>query len=225
MNNKYVSVWGRTLEEYTNMFGLNSIPCSIKILSIADGPSTFNLQQRQRGINITSVDPIYNLSVTELEEAFKKSYSLNKELFIENKANFNFKNELEMEQILARRQNTFKAFIADYEKYRSNYLFGKLPNLDLISNSFDMCLCSNLFFIFDHVFNLEFHINSIKEMLRLSNEIRVFPLYNINGQESDYLNSVTEFLTENNYSWTIEINDYHIYKDGNRFLKVITLTE
>ena len=75
MDNKHVSVWGRTWEEYANMFGLNDILPSIRILSIADGPSTFNLQQRQRGIKITSVDPIYNLSVDNLKESFKKSYS------------------------------------------------------------------------------------------------------------------------------------------------------
>ncbi|HRB51995.1 MAG TPA: hypothetical protein PKX63_09480 [Niabella sp.] len=225
MNNNHVSVWGRTLEEYTNMFGLHDILLSSRILSIADGPSTFNLQQRYRGVNVTSVDPIYNLSICELKEVFKKSYSFNKELFIENKESFNFKNEQEMEQVLAKRQNTFNTFIADYETQRNNYHFGKLPTLDFTSNSFDLCLCSNLLFIFDHIFDLEFHINSIKEMLRISNEVRIFPLYSINGQESNYLSFVTQFLTDNNYSWTIETNDYHIYKDGNRFLKVIKLTE
>lgn len=225
MDNKHVSVWGRTLEEYTTMFALNGISPSTKLLSIADGPSTFNLQQRQHGINITSVDPIYNLSIDELKDVFKKSYSFNKELFIENKENFNFRNEQEMEQVLAKRQNTFNTFIADYETHRNNYHFGKLPTLDFTSNSFDLCLCSNFLFIFDHIFDLEFHINSIKEMLRISNEVRIFPLYSINGQKSNYLNFVTQFLTDNNYSWTIEANNYHIYKDGNKFLKVIRLEE
>lgn len=220
MDNKHVSVWGRTLEEYINMFSLNGISYSTKILSIADGPSTFNLQQRQRGINITSVDPIYNLSVDKLKEVFKKSYSFNKELFIENKESFNFKNAEEMEQVLAKRQNTFNTFIADYETHRNNYNFGKLPNLDLTSNSFDLCLCSNFLFIFDHIFDLEFHINSIQEMLRLSNEVRIFPLYNIDGKESEFLSSITDFLTTNSYQWTIETNNYHVYKNGNRFLKI-----
>lgn len=220
MDKNHISVWGRALEEYTKMFDLNNLSSSIKILSIADGPSTFNLELRKQEIKVTSVDPIYDLSVDELKKAFKKSYVFNKDLFIGNPMNFNFKNEIEMEQLLAKRKNTFDNFIEDYAENKSNYHYGKLPELEFESGSFDLCLCSNLLFIFGHVFDLEFHLESIKEMLRISDEVKIFPLYDINGMESKYLNSVTEVLTTNKYHWAIETNDYHIYKDGNRFLKI-----
>jgi hypothetical protein len=223
MDNNYVSVFGRDLDEYEKMFNLKNIAPSTKIISIADGPSSFNVQLREQGINITSVDPIYNLSVNEIEEIFQKSYLFTKDLFVKNKENYNFKNEHEMELALARRKNTFNAFIIDYEKHRDKYEYGKLPFLKYEANAYDLCLCSNLLFLFDHLFDLEFHINSIKEMLRISKEMRLFPLYNINGKESKYVNPVIEYLTDNNYTWEMESNNYHIWKRGNRLLKAANL--
>lgn len=225
MENNHISIWGRTLEEYQKMFSIDNILQSTKILSIADGPSTFNLQLRNLGIQITSVDPIYDLSADNLKQAFKKSYSFNKQFFLEYPEKFNLNGIEEIEKVLTKRQSTFDTFIQDYEKNKINYKFGKLPKLEFASNSFDLCFCSNFLFLFDHLFDLTFHLNSITELLRTSREVRIFPLYNNIGQESKYLNSVTQYLTDNNYSWTIESNDYHIYRDGNKFLKIITLTE
>ena len=62
-------------------------------------------------------------------------------------------------------------------------------------------------------------------MLRVSNEVRVFPLYGIDGQQSKCFNAMTKYLSDNNYLWTIETNDYHIWKDGNKYLKIINGTE
>jgi hypothetical protein len=48
MENNHVSFWGRTLEEYAKMFSLSNLALETKILSIADGPSTFPLQPSLR---------------------------------------------------------------------------------------------------------------------------------------------------------------------------------
>ncbi|MEO7310721.1 MAG: hypothetical protein ABIX01_09995 [Chitinophagaceae bacterium] len=220
MENNHVSVWGRTLEEYQKMFGLGDIPTSTQILSIADGPSTFNKQLRDKEINIVSVDPIYELSIDNLKEVFKQSYQFNKGLFYNNRENFLFKDDTEIEALLQKRQSTFNAFITDYGLNKQYYKFGQLPTLDFATNSFDLCVSSNLLFIFDHIFDLTFHIQSVKEMLRVAKELRIFPLYDINGNESKNLKSVIEYLDQNNYQWTIQTNDYYVYKDGNKFLQV-----
>lgn len=220
MNKNHVPVWGRTLDEYSRMFGLdNELPFG-KILSIADGPSTFNLEKRLLGINVVSVDPIYNMSVSEIIKSFKESYVYHEELFAEYPLIFNFKNGEEVKHLLAKRLNTFNLFIEDYDKNRKYYQYGKLPDLHFEDNSFDLCLCSNFLFIFEHVFDIAFHIESIKEMLRVSKEIRIFPLYDNLGGESKSFEYVKQYLTTNNYEWTIDENNYHIYKNGNRFLKI-----
>ncbi|MBS1776336.1 MAG: SAM-dependent methyltransferase [Bacteroidetes bacterium] len=219
MENNHISFWGRTLEEYTKMFSLGCISAETKILSIADGPSTFNLELRRNGVQVVSVDPIYSLPVEKMRACFEESYLFNKQFFYTYPEKFNLKEDDEVENLLSKRRRTFETFVDDYVQHPSNYQFGKLPSLNFLDKSFDLCLCSNFLFLFEHLFDLEFHLNSIKELLRLGKEIRIFPLYNNNGQLSNYLEPVTAFLSENGHKWTIEPNDYHVYKNGNRFLK------
>lgn len=221
----HVSVWGRTLDEYFKMFGLDNSYVKAKILSIADGPSTFNLEMQQLGGKVTSIDPIYNLNSEELKITFAKSYQFNKDLFYNNKQNFSFKTDNEIEVLLNKRQDTFETFLQDFEQHKSNYLFGQLPQIDFPDNSFDLCLCSNLLFIFDHIFNADFHINSIKEMLRVAKEVRVFPIYNIDGVQSNYLSDITNYLDNNNIGWQLKDNNYFVYKNGNKYLQINSATE
>lgn len=220
MENNHISVWGRTLEEYRKIFSLYKLTPQTKIISIADGPSTFNLQLREIGLQAISVDPIYNLSVDNLKACFEESYLFNKNFFYQYPDKFNLTSSEEVETLLSKRRKTFENFINDYIQNRNNYQFGKLPALNFNSKSFDLCLCSNFLFLFEHLFDFDFHLNSIKELLRIGSEVRIFPLYNNNGQLSNYVSEITEYLSENNFKWTIESNDYHIYKYGNRFLKI-----
>lgn len=223
MENNHISFWGRTLEEYTKMFSLSNLAPEVKILSIADGPSTFNLELKRNNVQVVSIDPVYGLSIGKLRHYFEESYLFNREFFYTYPEKFNFKNNDEVENLLLKRRQTFETFIEDYIQHRRNYQFGELPSLNFPDNCFDLCLCSNFLFLFEHLFGLEFHINSIKELVRLGKEIRIFPLYNNNGQSSKYLEPVTAFLSENNHNWTIEKNDYYVYKNGNTFLKVSAL--
>ncbi len=221
MENDHVSFWGRTMEEYTKMFSLNVLSPEMKILSIADGPSTFNLQLRKIGVHVTSIDPTYNLSKEDLKACFEKSFLFNKQFFNEYPEKFNLNGSGEIEKLLSKRRKTFETFYDDYILNPNNYQNGELPTLNFASKSFDLCLCSNFLFLFEHLFDLNFHLNSIIELLRIGKEVRIFPLYHNVGKVSNYLQSVTSFLTINSYKWTIESNDYHVYKDGNRFLKII----
>jgi len=222
MENNHVSFWGRTLDEYTKMFSLSDLSPRTKILSIADGPSTFNLELKRNGVHVVSVDPVYKLPIEKLRACFEESYLFNREFFYTYPEKFNLKNNDEVEGLLSKRRRTFETFIDDYTQHPSNYQFGKLPLLKFSDKSFDLCLCSNFLFLFEHLFDLEFHLTSTRELLRIATEIRIFPLYNNNGEPSKHLEPVTTFLSENNYKWIIEPNDYHVYKNGNKFLKVFS---
>ena len=67
-----------------------------------------------------------------------------------------------------------KAFVNDFNK--RDYIFAKLPNLPFENNYFDLALSSHLLFVYDNMLDYEFHKNSILEMLRVSKEVRIFPL-------------------------------------------------
>lgn len=218
MIHNHLSFWGRGLSEYKEMFNLKFEP-GLKILSVADGPSTFNLEARAQQIEVCSVDPVYSLAQEEIQSYFDDSYAYNENLFKNNPSAFIFKNDEEINKHLEKRRNTFNDFFQDYKSNPTCYFGSKLPELAGIISNYDLCLCSNLLFIFDHLFDLDFHVKSINKMLCLANEVRIFPLYNVHGKISKHLSSVIEILEKNNNVFTEKVK-YEIYKGGNKMLKV-----
>lgn len=71
--------WGRNMEEYQAMFQLDD-DVNKKIASFGDGPASFNYEASQRGYSVTSFDPIYQFSKSDLrrriEEVRTKEYSV-----------------------------------------------------------------------------------------------------------------------------------------------------
>ena len=51
--------WGRSINEYKEMFSLTHDDLKSNILACADGPASFNAELSSLGNNIVSVDPIY----------------------------------------------------------------------------------------------------------------------------------------------------------------------
>ena len=41
--------WGRTLEEYSNMFNLTASDINKRIISFGDGPASFNCEMNKQG--------------------------------------------------------------------------------------------------------------------------------------------------------------------------------
>ena len=59
-------------------------------------------------------------------------------------------------------------------------------------------------------------------MLRItSKEIRIFPLLNLYGKKSIYLDDILEYLDLNDVEWTIEKVDYEFIRGGNEMLSLI----
>jgi hypothetical protein len=69
-----------------------------------------------------------------------------------------------------------------------------------------------------HTDNLtfDFHTASIREMLRVAREVRIFPLLDVNAQESRYLQGVLESLQE--YWPEIHKVNYEFQRGGNKML-------
>ena len=68
MNFHYKDIipWGRSFDEYLDMFNLSEENLTRDLVGVGDGPASFNVRMFQRGTPITSVDPIYQFSETEL---------------------------------------------------------------------------------------------------------------------------------------------------------------
>jgi hypothetical protein len=223
MDDKHISFWGRTLKDYNSMFNLQDVGTNVSIVSIADGPSTTNKELRDKGYKYQSIDPVYGLTKTEIKNYFFESYKFNRHLFYNNKDKFIFTDDSEIEEILDKRQKTFDVFFEDLCINKESYLHGKLPEVPLSDKSFDLCLCSNFLFLFEDTFDFNFHIQSIREMLRIANEVRLFPLYNREGEISKFLTPMQEYLNEQKIFWQLKDCSYEVYKGRQQFLQIGTV--
>jgi len=72
---KQIVPWGRSYEEYVKMFSLDSPQLKLKILSVADGPASFNCELTSKGGNITSIDPLYQFTARQIHCRINAAYA------------------------------------------------------------------------------------------------------------------------------------------------------
>ena len=133
-----------------------------------------------------------------------------------NGFNFDFYKTIENHKF--HRQNALKLFNSDYDTKR--YFNYELPVLGFEDKSFDLLLSSHLLFVYDDRFSYEFHLNAIKEMLRVAKKVQIFPLINFQnshmGKEKNFSPYVYRIMEDlENYSVVIEEVDFEFQPRGN----------
>jgi hypothetical protein len=213
--------WGRNLNEYKKMFKLTDEDLSKKIIGFGDGPASFNFEASRLGYNVTSLDPIYQFTKTELEKRIKDTKDIVMEQMKKNVDNYlwtEIKNLHELEQV---RMSAMKTFIEDYDKGKndSRYIYHELPNKTQFNeNSFDIGLSSHFLLMYPGL-GYDFHVKSINEMLRVSREIRIFPIVDLDGKRSELTNKIIEHFAKD-YDVKIVSTSYEFQKGGNLMLHI-----
>lgn len=221
---KDVVPWGRSFEEYCDMFLLSNRDLGRRILSVGDGPASFNAEMKRKGFTITSADPAYLLSVEDFRKKITETYDVVINQTKQNRDKFvwtRFKNIVELGKV---RMTAMNEFCFDYEvgKFEGRYVSASLPVLPFSTRSFDLILIAHLLFFYSDNFTQEFHLSSIKELIRLGNEIRIFPLVDLNSQKSPYLDTVLSYLKSKRIRFSIEKVRYHFQKTGNEMLRIFS---
>jgi len=215
--------WGRSLEEYQKFFCLRDMDLNKNILSVADGPASFNSEMKNFNEKIVSYDPIYAFSVNEIQNRIDETVELIKSETKENALNFIWKEYKNPEELFTKRINAMGLFLNDLDdgKMEKRYIAGELPNLPFRDDEFDLILCSHFLFLYTEHFSLSNHIQSIKEMMRVGKEARIFPVLDLDAKKSSFLHPVIEEMQQMNYTCTLEKVPYEFQKDGNEMLKII----
>ena len=68
--------------------------------------------------------------------------------------------------------------------------------------------------------DFEFHLSAILEMLRVADEVRIFPLMTLNNVYSPHIKKVQEALEQKGYKSEIIQTEYEFQKGANEMLKV-----
>jgi hypothetical protein len=214
---------GRSLEEYKLMFDLTDEDLNKRIIGIADGPASFNAEMKECGRRVTSIDPLYTYEGKDIEEQF---YKVIDSVIDQMKSTqedyiwtfFKSPNDYKQHRIQA-----LEKFIADYDlgKSERRYIPEELPSLDIEDASFDLALCSHFLFFYSEQLNYEFHLASIKEILRIVNEVRIFPLIDLKLNRSVHLDPIMRELESEDLSVEITKVDYEFQRGGGIMLDIV----
>ena len=215
--------WGRSKKEYMEMFNLNKKDIlSKRILGCGDGPSSFNTEVDYDGGRVVSIDPLYAYSKKEIMQRIDE---VAEEVMAQVRANadsFVWKNIPDMESLEHIRIEAMMEFLMDYEEglEEGRYIAAKLPELPFEDESFDLAFSSHLLFLYSEHLDEAFHKASIDEMLRVSKEVRIFPLLTLVNKPSPHLEPVIDHLRSKGYEVQVVKTGYEFQKGADEMMVV-----
>jgi len=215
-----VKPWGRSYKEYLQMFDLSPDDLKLNILGIGDGPASFNATMASNGIKVISVDPIYQLSKNQIRDRINESFDDILAQTAKNTDKFRWTTISNLKELGEIRMSAMDIFLNDYDrgKIEGRYIFGSLPSLDFKNSAFDIIISSHLLFLYSNLLDLDFHIASISEMLRIAKEVRIFPILDANGEKSKHVIPLQTYLLNQGFNINFQKVNYEFQINGNECL-------
>ncbi|TGN40743.1 SAM-dependent methyltransferase [Marinobacter confluentis] len=203
------------------MFDLTPKDLKGRILGVGDGPASFNAELSAKGGQVVSIDPIYKFSGKEIARRIDEITPVMRAELNKHVDNYLWNDFSDVGALVTCRTSSMSIFLEDYENgiREGRYLEGALPRLP-DSGFYDLALCSHLLFLYEENLNFEFHISSLLDMCRVSDEARVYPLVNQAGRPSRFLNPSLRRLYEAGYQCDIVQVGYCFQRGANEMLVV-----
>jgi len=191
--------WGRSLNEYRSMFSLTEEDLNKKVLGCGDGPASFNAELAEAGKAIVSIDPVYRFTTDQLRSRIDDVYHQVMGQMAKNVDNYVWGEIQSLEHLGQVRMTAMEKFLSDYDSGRSEgrYINASLPELPFEHRQFDLALCSHFLFLYSEQIDLNDHVAGIKELCRVANEVRIYPLLTLDGRLSPHLEAVCGELQKN----------------------------
>lgn len=214
--------FGRSMDEYIKIFNLTNADLNKRIIGVGDGPASFNVEMTYQGKSVVSVDPLYQFSGDEILQRFNEVVD---NIINQVKATPNdwvWSYHKSPDDLRHNRVKVIQKFLSDYEigKKNNRYTVGELPKLAFKNQEFDIALCSHLLFLYSDHLDYDFHLNSIGEMLRIAQEIRIFPLITLMWKRSQHIDRIIKHYTSKGYTIDIEKVEYELQPGGNQMLRI-----
>lgn len=163
-------VWliGRPAYHHITQFALPVNSDSLRILDVAAGVSDFMSVWR----NGLAVDPCYGEDYNDLYT----SASHDLFLFAANQIQNDRNATNEQIRLYDMHRQALTGFLIDFGNRSGSirYRADSLPDLPLVCGSFDLAICSHFLFLYPH--DNEFAVDSIRRVMELTDEFRIWPL-------------------------------------------------
>jgi hypothetical protein len=217
--NKVVLI-GRIYEEYAQYFELNRLQLEgQKILDIGAGVSAFCAQAHEKNYSVLAADPIYALSPALLEKRCQTDLidilsKLSKVMY-----NYQWEFYKNLDGLKAYREKAYQTFLQDFVSHRTRYIATSLPKLPFKNNAFTLSLVSYFLFLYEQMFDYNFHRDSILELSRVtSGEIRIYPLMSYELTRSRYLEKLFNDESCHHLHFEIKKVDFEFLNKANEML-------
>lgn len=214
--------WGRSFDEYCQMFALDAADLQKSILGCADGPASFNAELNQRGGQVLSVDPLYQYSAEQIAQRIEVTAELVLEQVEQHQQDFVWEQLTSVAQLAGIRREAMNNFLADFPAGQAagRYLSAELPQLPFADQSFDLALCAHFLFLYAGQLSFVFHQRALLELLRVAGEVRVFPLVELDNKSSRHLSLVMETFQLLGFQTNLQTVNYQFQRGGNKMLKI-----
>jgi hypothetical protein len=210
--------FGRSKTEYELMFALSVSDRLKSIIGIGDGPASFNAEMTTSGYSVTSIDPIYQFTGAEIKSRFNDCVDTIIDQVRNTPNNWVWSYHKSPENLRANREQAIALFLEDYDrgKLEGRYLNAELPKLDFPDQYFQLSLCSHFLFLYSDHLSFEFHLAAIRELCRIAEEVRIFPLLTLAQERSPYIDDICSTLSKEGINSEIRQVPYEFQKGGNQ---------
>jgi hypothetical protein len=209
--------WGRSFDEYQRMFALTAADLALPILGCGDGPASFNAEATRRGIQLTSCDPIYQFDEIQLRQRIDDTSAEVLEQTRRNAHEFVWSAIRSIDDLRETRMTAMRLFLDDFPggKASGRYRADALPSLPIAD-----ALSSHFLFLYTTQLGETFHLQSIREMCRVAQEVRIFPLLALGSQPSPLVPVVTADLQSSGFDVEILRVPYEFQRGGNEMMRI-----
>jgi SAM-dependent methyltransferase len=212
--------WGRIAAEYIRLFDLSPADLARRILGCGDGPASFNAELTAGGGRVVSVDPIYAFSAAAIRARVDATYATIIDQVKQRPERYVWRDFADPEALGRTRLQAMNIFLADYESGRAagRYVEGGLPTLPFATGQFDLALCSHLLFLYSDQLGQAFHLAAVAELLRVAQEVRIFPLLTLACTLSPHLAPVIDQTVAQEMRAEVRPVPYEFQVGGNQML-------
>jgi hypothetical protein len=213
---------GRSAMEYHMMFDLTSFESDATIVDCGAGPSSLNAELTLKGRQVVSVDPIYGFAASDIKQRIDQTFDGVMEQVEKNRSMYRWGMFRDVGHLKSQRAKSMELFLADFThgKEEGRYVEASLPELPFFDGRFDVALCSHLLFLYNRQLDFDFHLASIREMMRVAKEARIFPIIGLDGKLSPHLCHIIKQLRGDGFKTQLVNVPYEFQKGANQCLVV-----
>jgi len=212
---------GRTAAEYDQFFGFAEAGLGRgPILDVGAGVSSFCAERTAQDFDVIAFDPIYGAPPetircrceADLERVMAQMPAISH--------HYRWDYYQNLDTLKSYRIKAYESFLAHYCQDQSRYLAGTLPDTGFADHSFALALVSHFLFLYDQQLDYPFHKESLLELCRIAEEVRIYPLVTFNGARSPWLNLLLQDRDCSKLAFRIEPSGFAFMKQAHERLVV-----